>query len=59
MPNFGIIPEKEFVLFIPKDGTHLKSAVRSSSFENVRNNNGCVMPGTGEVDLSIGLNDTI
>ena len=58
MPNFIIIPEKEFVLLSPKLG-YLKSAVRSRSFENVRNKNGCVMSSTGKVDLSFGINDTI
>ena len=33
--------------------------MRSSSFENVRNKNGCVVSGTGKVDLSFGFNDTI
>ena len=40
---------------------YLKSAVRSRSFENVRNKNGCVMSSTGRVDLSVsaGFNDAI
>ena len=53
MPNFRIIPEKEFVLLTPKVGIR---AVRSRSFENVTNNNGCVVLSTGKVDLSFGFN---
>ena len=49
---------RNFSHFRPKLG-YLKSAVRSSSFENVRNNNGCVVSTTGKVDLSFGFNDTI
>ena len=37
----------------------LKSAVRSRSFESVRNKNGCIMSSIGKVDLSFGFNDTI
>ena len=50
VPNFRIIPEKEFVLL---------TAMRSRSFENVRNKNGSVVSSTGKVDLSFGFNDTI
>ena len=57
MPNFRIVPEKEFVL-LPKL-EYLKSALRSSSFENVINKNGCVVSSTEKVDLSFGFNDTI
>ena len=57
MPNFRVIPEKKFVL-LPKL-RHLKGAMRSRSFENVRNKNGCVVSSTGKVDLSFGFNDTI
>ena len=57
MPNFRIIPEKEFVLFPKLE--YLKSAVRSRSSENVRIINGCVVSSTGKVDLSFGFNDTI
>ena len=35
---------------------YLKSVVRSSSFKNVRNKNGCVVSSTGKVDLSFGFN---
>ena len=52
-----IIPEKEFVL-LPKL-EYLKRAVRSMSFENGRNKNGCAVSSTGKVDLSFGFNDTI
>ena len=38
---------------------YLKNAVRSRSFENVRNKNGCIVSSTGKVDLSFGFNDTI
>ena len=38
---------------------YLKSAVRSRSFENVRNKNECVVSSTGKVDLSFGFNGTI
>ena len=38
---------------------YLKSALRSRSFENVRNKTGCVVSSTGKVDLSFGSNDTI
>ena len=55
--KFIIIPEKEFVLH-PNLG-YLKSAVRSRSFEIVRNKNGCILSSTGKVNLSFGLNDTI
>ena len=54
MANFRIIPEKEFVLLSPKVGT-LESAVRSRSFENVRNKNGCVVSSTGKVDYHLVL----
>ena len=37
----------------------LKSAVRSRSFENVKNKNGCVVSSTGKVDFLFGLNDSI
>ena len=57
MPNFRIIPEKEFVSL--PELKYLKSAVRSSSFENVINKNGGVVSSTGKVDLSFGFNDTI
>ena len=57
MPNFRVIPEKEFYLR-PKSG-YLKSAVRSRSFEIVRNKNGCILSSTGKVNLSFGFNDTI
>ena len=58
MSNFNIIQEKEFLLLIPRL-EYLKSTVRSMSFENVRNKNGCVVSSTGKVDLSFGFNDTI
>ena len=38
---------------------NLKSAVRSRSFDNVRNKNQCVMLCTGKVDLSVGFDDAI
>ena len=56
MPNFRVIPEKKFVL--SKLG-YLKSAVKSRSFENVRNKNGCVVSSNAKVDLSFGFIDTI
>ena len=61
VPNFRIIPEKEFILLTPIVGILeiKKSAVRSMSSENVRNKNGCVVSSTGKVDLSFGFNDTI
>ena len=34
---------------------YLKSAMRSRSFENVRNKNGCVVSSAGKVDLSFVL----
>ena len=58
MPNFRIIPEKEFFYLLPKP-EYWKSAVRSRSFEDLRNKNGCVMSSTGKVDLSFGFNDAI
>ena len=57
MPNFRIIPEKDFVSLTKLE--YLKSAARSRSFENVINKNGCVMSSTGKVDLSFGFNDII
>ena len=56
LPNFRIIPEKEFVLLTPKIGI---LAVRSRSFDIVRNKNGCILSSTGKVNLSFGFNDTI
>ena len=38
---------------------YLKSAVKSRSFENVRNKNGCLVSSVGKIDLSFGFNDTI
>ena len=58
MPNFRIIPDKELVLLTSKL-EYLKSAVRSRSFENVRNKNGCVVSSAEKVDLSFAFNDTI
>ena len=58
MPNLRIIPEKGFVLLTPKM-EYLKSTVRCRSFENVRNNNGCVVSINGKVDLSFAFNDII
>ena len=58
MPYFRITPEKEFVLLTLKVGI-LEKCVRSKSFENVINENGCVVSSTGKVDLSFGFNDTI
>ena len=49
---------RKFPYLRPELG-YLKSAVRSRSFENVRNKNGCIMSSIGKVDLSIGFNDTI
>ena len=58
MPNFRIIPEKEFVLLIlPKLG-YLKSALRSRSFENLRNKKGVSCQVLGKVDLSFGFKVT-
>ena len=57
VPNFRVIPEKEFVLRL-KLG-YFKSAVRSRSFEIVKNKNGCILSSTGKVSLSFGFNDTI
>ena len=53
--NCIVIPEKKFVLLTPQVG----SVVRSRSFENVSSKNGCVVSGTGKVDLSFGFNGTI
>ena len=58
MRNFRIIPLEEFVLLLP-ELEYLKSAVRSRSFENVRNKNVCVVSSIGKVDLSFGFDDTI
>ena len=33
--------------------------MRSRSFKNVRNKNGCVVSSTGKVDLSFAFDDTI
>ena len=54
MANFRVIPEKKFLLSKLKVGI-LESAVKSRSFKNVRNKNGCVVSSTGKVDLSLVL----
>ena len=46
---FRIIPEKEFVLLRKLE--YLKSAVRSRSFENIKNKNRCVVSSAVKVDL--------
>ena len=58
MPNFGVIPEKKFVLLTLKVGI-LEMCCEIQVIRNVRNENGCVTSSAGKVNLSFGFNDTI
>ena len=58
MPNFRIIPEKEFVLLTPKGGI-LEKCCEIQVIQIVRNKSGCILSSTEKVNLSFGFNDTI
>ena len=54
-----VLSQRRNLSYLRKKLGYLKSAVRSRSFENARNKNGCVVSSTAKVDLSFGFNDTI